>query len=598
MISDIKINLINNQEIILAANYQTLKVLKRRGIDCNLWEDTFDKVKQLDLYRKFKLFSNQWYYDKKGNDCSIYDGVSFGSAISIYLAYDLETWIRVLYLFENWVTKRINVTFYVLNKNYFPSEIYKFVEILNNNHNYKINIISLDLNDIGIEPSVKQLLSEYRCLNKLVKTSNVTSLSLINNLKNLFYSSRKEMKRCLILHIRNTNEYLQSIFKDANDLRVFFDSHYFAPRRYFLTDLLYNKISFINDEVYFNKTSSDNYIKKLLKNGKTNLNNVSFIGNEGKSFFKNIFSNYLKGVLKEQIYRYNYLDKIIRTNKINTTLCDGPDLPETYYCKHLMDKYNGISFYIPHGLMGRKDGELDKFRQSIAHNYFFHNQLEKEIMSKTYGISNERFYPVNFLEENNNQPKNSPKISETRILILQDNFQVSLISKINYHKNFIDLCNLLRNLSFTDLSLRLCGDFESYYHASNLLEEDREKFFLSLPVHKRSDVSLTEIINDYDIIIGPLSSCILEAMWAKVFFIPFIPDYSPGKNLSEIITNQWFPGLYPKPCQNIFEIKKILLSYKKSPQSEYDKYIKSIDNVGNCKDPSSRIWQNISGKSN
>ena len=115
--------MIKAQKLTLASNYATYKVLQERNIDSLLWEDCYDNNDLLCLHRKFKKYCNDWYYDGRGKDCSLYDGVSIGTAISNFLYSDLETWIRVFYLFEYLASNNIYTKFYVLNKKYSASKL-------------------------------------------------------------------------------------------------------------------------------------------------------------------------------------------------------------------------------------------------------------------------------------------------------------------------------------------------------------------------------------------------------------------------------------------------------------------------------------------
>jgi len=594
--------LINTKNLVLAANYQTYKVLNEKGIDSLLWEDCYDKDDLLRLYRDFKIFCNEWYTDERGKDCSRYDGMSFGSALSIYFAYDLETWIRVFYLFEYLASKKIDTKFYVLNKDYFPHEVWKFIDNVNKLYGSSITIISLDLTDSGIEASVNRLVKEQRCSGKLEKNPKVRSIRFLDYIKNIFSNTRREKIRCFITHIRNTDEYLGSFLangqKTAN-LRLFFDAHYLSSRRMFAYDLLLNKISFIYDDPYkikIDESYLETYTNQLLKCAESSLNGAKFLGSQSQLFFRNIFFTYLSNTMREQIHRYYYLDRIIKKNKINVTLCDGPDLAETHYCKHIMDKYGGVSFYIPHGLMCRKDKELDRYRESIAHNYFYFNKTEKDIKSETYNIHPERFYPIRYLEKNNNELKTCNDVSNIKILILLGAFQGGLNSYINYFKYFLGIYETLKDLSLNDITVRPHPQFYIYYPFFDVTDGDKERFFYSLPIQNPNTIPLKEAINNYDVVISwGLSSSILEAMWAKVFFIPYIPDYFPSRTLDEIIKMQWLPELYPKPCQSIEQLKNILSEYIQSPESEYNKYLKSIKEVGNSELPCSSLLDTIVG---
>ena len=591
--------LITQNEIVLASNYETYIALNNKGIRSLLWEDCYSKDDLIGLYNSFKLFCNEWFVDKNGKDHSVYDGMSFGLAISIFLAHDLETWIRVFYLFEYLASRKINTTFHVLNKEYFPPEIYRYIDKLNSVHGDSIRISALGLNNSGIEPSVSQVLRQKRCLARLQKSDKTRSTRFLDTVKNAVRRTKRESIRCLIIHIRNSEEYLGSFFSNkakTKELRLFFDAHYFSHRRMFAHDLLFNKISFIDGDPYQSlghDADVDSLIRRALDCAKTALEDMDFLGTEGKAFFREIFIDYISLALREQIFRYNYLGKIVRDHEINATLCDGPDTPETFYCRHLMDRAGGLSYFLSHGLLGRKDRKLDRGRESIAHHYFYYSENEKDIFADTYGILSERFHPVRFFEKPDAKPKSYSNACDFRVLILLDNFQVSLVSKLNYFKPFNELSDILRNLGITRITVRVHGAFFNYYNNLEITDETRNTFFDSLPTQKISDVPLKDTISEYDIVVGPLTSCILEAMWAKTFFIPFIPDYFPAKTKKEIIDIQWFTKLYPSPCTDAAELRNALQAFIDSPEEEYEKFLTSVKEVGNCERSSSHLWKTI-----
>ena len=78
--------MIKDKQLTLASNFETYRVLSEKGIDSLLWEDCYEKDDLLRLHRDFKIFCNEWYTDERGKDCSLYDGMSIGSAISIFLS--------------------------------------------------------------------------------------------------------------------------------------------------------------------------------------------------------------------------------------------------------------------------------------------------------------------------------------------------------------------------------------------------------------------------------------------------------------------------------------------------------------------------------
>ena len=364
--------MIKDQRLSLASNYATYRVLQERNIDSLLWEDCYKDKDLLTLHRKFKTFCNNWYYDEHGKDCSIYDGMSIGTAISHFLSYDLETWIRVFYLFEYLVSNKTFTKIYVLNKDYFPSEVYEFVNIINKVYGTLITIISLDLSSSGIETSVKQTVSIQRCSIKLKKPAKARTLRLLNYIKNICIPIRQEKIRCLIFHIRNPEEYL-GIFlanrQKTSNLRLFFDGHYFSRKRIFANDLFYNRISYICDDldqIKIDQQFINVYTTQLLHCAKISLSNIEFLGVEGKKIFQRILFDYLQKVLYEQIVRYSYLSKIIKKNNINATFCSGFDTPESYYCKYLMDKQGNVSYFMSHGVMAA-DNKLIIGIENLAH---------------------------------------------------------------------------------------------------------------------------------------------------------------------------------------------------------------------------------------
>ena len=132
--------MIKKKKVILAANWETYTVLKERGIESILWEDCYDKNDLIELDGDFRKFCNTWYLNEEVEDLSFYDGMSIGSAISIMLMYDLETWIRVFFLFEYLASNQIDSTFFVPNNEYFPPKVYMFINDIKNDYGPFIKI--------------------------------------------------------------------------------------------------------------------------------------------------------------------------------------------------------------------------------------------------------------------------------------------------------------------------------------------------------------------------------------------------------------------------------------------------------------------------
>ena len=222
--------MIKKNKLVLAANWETYTILKEKGVESILWEDCYDKNDLIDLNEHFRKFCNTWYLDEKGRDLSIYNGMSIGSAISMMLYYDLETWIRVFFLFEYLTSNQIDSTFFVLSNDYFPPQVYSYINRINDEYGLSIKIKTLECKDVGLEVDVKSLLSERRCLYPLRKGQSAGLLSFLNHVKN--FAGRKKAKniRCLVLQLRNSQQYIECYLgnpKLYSNLHLFFDSHFF-----------------------------------------------------------------------------------------------------------------------------------------------------------------------------------------------------------------------------------------------------------------------------------------------------------------------------------------------------------------------------------
>jgi len=261
-----------------------------------------------------------------------------------------------------------------------------------------------------------------------------------------------------------------------------------------------------------------------------------------------------------------------------------------------MDKQGGLSFFLPHGLV-RKDKKLDNNRESLAHHYFCYSESEKIAWVDNYDIDEEKFAKINFIEKECVSAREYPQnISGLKVLILLDNYQVSLVSKINTFRSFRELHDLLNRLGFTNICVRPHPSFFTYCAKK---VEDRDivdKYFLGSMIENPFEKPLLETIGDYDIVIGPLTTCIYEAMIERVLFIPYIPDFFPGRTTDEIIDAQWLPGLYPAPCTNLKEVKNVLSDYISSPSDFYENFVASLKRIGISEESDRALWEAIIDK--
>lgn len=592
--------MIQKSKLILSSNFSTYRILKEKNIKSHLWEDCYSNDDLLNLHHEFKIFCNTWFYDENGKDLSLYDGMSIGIATSNFIYYDLESWIRVLYLFEYLAKNKIETKFYVLKKNYFPKLIYKFIHTLNDSYTSNIKIISLEISDNYIEPSFKQLVSINRCTRQLEKKSQSLFFKFVVYIKNFLSSITKSQIKCLVLHTRNSEEYFENFLNNhqlKKKIQVYIDLHYFLRKKIIVKDFFYNMIYFIfNDN---KNTYGDKYLVEELSNSTLSCVENSFKKNKildkvGQKIFKKIILDYIPDLIHGQLSHYLYLKKIIKKYKINSTLCSGLDSPYSYYCKHLMELEGNSAFFLNHGIVEKNKSSIIGVNY-LAHYFFEYSGSQLKIFSKNYEIPLENIYTVNFFDKVIVKEKKRQSINT---LILYDNFQCGLNSRINIHKYFLNIYKVLRKNSIENIEIRFHGAFYNYYRLFELSEEDRESFFYSLPVQGRNRLSIKDIIGDYDLVIGPLTTCIYEAMLSKVFFIPYIESFFPSLELKKITQNFWFPELYPKVCRTKKELNNILVKYIASPEKENMKYLSSIKNVNLSQINSKQIWEKIMEKNN
>lgn len=585
--------MIKKDKLVLAANWETYTILKERGIESILWEDCYDKNDLIDLNEHFRKFCNTWYFGEEGEDLSLYDGMSIGSAISMMLYYDLETWIRSFYLFEYLASNKVGCKFYVPDRDYFPEAIYHFLDNINGTYDTSQTIRTLQREKNDLEEKFNDIVAFERNVIKLEERKVSNIISQLDVIKNVFRSKSSKDVRCFIHHIRNLYIYLDLLNNDktlSDKINIYIDTKYFSPKN-LMKFMRYKYIYIVNERVnnlYIEDNYLNNYLSSLCNNANKFISEIDFIGPIGKNYFGRVFIAYIQKALKSQLAMYSHLSKVIKKFKINATICGGHDSPESYYCKHLMDKYGGISFFLPHGIVW-KDKNIFKYRESLAHHYFCYSESEKSAWLNNYDIPQQNILPIRFLKKEKRKYKVNERLNETNILILQDIFMASLVSKINVYKSFTKLVSLLKNLGFMKIDFRFNSAMQ--YLANN--REIIDRFYFSLPIQTPTDISLKDVIHKYDIVIGSLSTSVYEALCNSVFYIPYIPDYFPYRTVEKIIESHWFQGLFPAPCTNLEEIKNILLDYIDSPSDTYERFLNSVKKVNIYEEKEVVLWENM-----
>jgi len=586
---------------VLAANYQVQTELLSKGIQSKLWEECLSNSDFRSLHLRLKSFCNSWFLSSEYVDFSSYQGLSFGKAISNYLAYDLESWVRIAAIFESIGILDRDVDLYVPNRGYFPSVVYDYVERIELHYNCKISIRSLEIEDLGLESSVAHVVSQRRCTSELKRSSRSTTIALLDWLKKFITQRKSSSVRCLVVRIRNSGEYFSRDEMQKNQgLHLFFDTHYFVQRRMFFDDLRSHRLTFLDKEMTTNGFAGEETFRLQFQLALDSLHDclASSLGlnSLGHEFILNLVRPYLDDAMDEQMKRFQYLSRQCAENKINATICDGPDSPESHYCRHLMTERKGTSYFVPHGLI-RKDQTLEPWRGDLADIYFYYTESLKGQLSKQYSINENRFHSLRFLSTVSSAPKLTETASHS-VLILLDNFQVALISRINYFGYLQKVIEIFRTNGVSNITVRLSQTFLRHYHKSRVSEEDQVRYFAGVTIQYPAELQLESVISDYDIVIGPLTTCILEAILHRTFFIPFIPDYFLHEESRASATMQWMPELYPDISSNFDQLQEVVSSFVMDPTREQRKYEQSIEAIGLCMEKTESIVAIVSKNRN
>ncbi len=553
--------------------------IKQRGGQALLWEDHLSSDLWRELHAAVKTFCHTWYKGTNNQDQSLYDGVSLGQAMSYLMYQDIESWVRVFYFFEDLAKKKIHTYFYVPRHDYFPDILYDYIKKLESAYNTQITIIPLGLQDHRIEFSVRYVLSLNRNKAILKKTRYFKWLKHFWSLKHLLFQKNSGREKWLLLNIRNTQEYLIAFAnKKLYDKAILcFDAHYIGARA-LVKNLFKRGVNVVWDTVPEKKPGPavDTQIIYVMDSA---CDGLAFLGDCGRAYFKDICRAYIPGAIHMQIRKYEYFKILIEKNDIQLTVTAGHDSPESYYVSHLMRTKKRKSFFLPHGLV-YKDKATFPDRENLADHIFSYSQAEAERWQSVYHVKPERLAHTWCFRQRVQKTHHVKRTDELKIMLLLDNFQVSLASKINIWASFYEVYKLLIDAGFRHIVVRLHPTFYNYHTNRTITPVERQAFFHSAPIQNPFINPLQTSIGRFDLVIGPLTTCVYEAIFSGVLFIPYIPDFFPEKETKQIVSAQWLPGLFPSPCVNAKDLTQMLDEFKNNQTEFYKEFTASIDRAG------------------
>jgi len=583
----------------LASDCETQESLKKKGIEAILWEDCYKEEDLQRLNESFTQYCRSYFLDKEGKDRSLYDGLSIGDAISFFLYYGFETWVRILYIFEEIAKKGIDCKIYMPDKDYFPEGFSDYIKLLNRRYKVTIETEVTNENIVGFDPTPRFILSIQRTKNTMLSRIPFRGFSKILKIRDKIFDVPKEGRiNCFVSQMRNFREYVDTLYNSglAGRFNLFFSINNFYVRsmgRYLLKPNVYifdDSKGWIKEE---DEASSREYLKKIYHFIDSEVSIFEGLGDAGGEFFSRIFKDHLKESFKNQIELYIYLLHNFEKYKINTTLSGGHNTPMSYYASHIMRKRNGKSFFLPHGMVDKD--KRAKIRSKLADYFFYYSESEKKTMKTIYpDIEDTRFLSLKFKKElpllSHNRFKEK---KDFKVLLLFDSFADSLTSRINKLRSFTIIYNILKNENFKDVHIRAHKYFFIYNKKKGSLPVGYGSGPKYIELQNPNTLPIEKIIGNYDLIIGPMSSMIYEAMQSKVIFITLTPDHLPFKDVNDIDYYHWFPELFPKMRRSFKEFEYTLKEFNKDPNDFYKKYCDSVEKIKLCKDRISSLWSNI-----
>lgn len=555
-----------------AANWETLNHLESKGIKAELWENELTNSQFLEAFQKLKIFSNNWFLEGE-SDSSLFEGVSIGKCTSYMLFNDLESWIRVFLIFNS--TRFEGSIFYLPNKEYFPEELYVYLK----RANIKVNFIAESFDVLGVESTPKQLLSIKRTHRKFKSGFFSKASSILNIFK------KTSSKNLLLLGSRNFNSIINEFQEGNRGIQLFIDPFFIGRRR--VLPLLKNR----NIKIISGEDLTASYDpNRLVSLGLAMFNKLSLLEESGSDLFCSLLKEYIYRMVKVQCSNILYLKDIITKNNITKTITMAHDSPESYIVKSLMDIVGGESYFEPHGLV-TKEKNTYPLREGLAHKFFTYSKSEKETWKKAYNIDDANFFSREFISNRSIVKRGVPQ--NLRVLVLLDNFQVSLASRINYFQKHNDMIEMLKRQGFENITVRPHPSFFNYLKRDRLEGELISKVFKNVTIEDSRDIGLLESMDKTDVVIGPLTTSIYESIYSGVIFVPFVPEFFISEDIPTLNQIQWLPGLFPEISMNVSDLELVINDLKTQVGEFQKKYYESIKKLGVYHSKEDAFWSVI-----
>ncbi|GAB7021528.1 hypothetical protein [Salidesulfovibrio brasiliensis] len=577
----------------LAANYQVLERLRSSHPGMTLWEDLLPWPELMRLHDDFKRFSVEWFMDE-GRDLSEYDGMSLASAFCFFLYYDLESWVRMAVTLEHATTSDTPCRLHLPNHDYLPPEAYEYLSILKERHGGPVEIVDHGMTDDGVESTLKSVLHASRAFKPLVRHETVALEP---------HELPNTPRRCLSLGFRSGRAYMRALAESPElrkDLHLVFDNNlsitpWIAPP--FTKPEIAPFASFVQvdpQELERLRPEARRMGDTLKQAMRRAMAGAEFLPEPARPLLSGVFADYAEKVGEAQFMQYCYLREVVERFGITRTLNNLHDDAESYYCKHLMDKAGGKAFFQPHGLVG-KDAATAPVRNMLAHTYFYYSEGERRCW-EAMSTQDHDLRPLRHTgppERPSSPPKNG---ADARVLVLADNFHCRLISKINYYQGQKTLLDTLASLGFHDVTVRLHGAFFNNYGTLSVSDEVRKRYFNGYPLDSMYGEPFADAVERFDLVIGPMSTCVYEALGKGVPFLAFTPGFRPSKELDAVVRSIWIDGLHPAPCVDAKTLREALLRYRMDPEGFMTEHRRSVERIGLADESEESLWLAVAGR--
>jgi len=555
--------------ILLSRNFspEDLKSFKERGY--TWFDEPITNFDAIQLSKDIHYFLWNWFLDEKGNDISILDGCSFGSAFASSLEILVNSILKYLTGLGKLLKKNHKIYYSSLTEDIFRDVILYLKESIG------FTTCAVETNDM-MEVSIQG--------NNQKMDSNLRYRDLSPNFQTV--RLKEKIASCLFpkLQKRNSRNKKQILFMPAGKHEYFFnyvrkddfddkDSWVLPvsqPKDLF--SIIKNRINFFYLSAMGPRQSAKiiNLVKKLKKNILTNVNIID------PNLLITIMNRYTFVHFQGASNYFRNAKQIFKELKPSLAVFSA-DAYETFILAAQAAKKEGVATaLIPHGLYGWGYKEYKKGRFNLFDYYFaFGNSdkinylnagIEKENIFLTPFPYYERFLPVRV---------KTPKEEYNKVLVLSpDISNVSPDYKIGDEYKFYELvCHSMKKIGKEVIGIKMRDEIhlKSLGLKSNKIEINGENIPLIFGY-----LSFPGALSKADLVIGPCSTAIIEAGLLGVDYYVYVP--TPTHELVDSLSSSIH--MYVNTSYNMEQLMSNIIKRKpyQEGRSVYDlAYIKGIN---------------------